>query len=428
MRVFAISGCRLPQSILRIPTFAIVMLCELARISTAVAGDELQKTNTVSNKSNAEVVTVFRSAYGEWRRRLKVKGNYSMVSGTVGRLADVNDRGALRNPEAYRGFLAVADGLWRLKHIPQQAPQVIDSGFTPGKSITTSFIKYLATDEVYDGRIFLSFKPEQPRFKSAAQVMGGDFIKPDRDGVRRAPGMLPTVLNPIEPLVVHPGGMPGEPFPLTKAESFDVTAPSPTITRLHVIVPDPVAYARTGDTIEYTCEWDSSLALPMIKHIEYAVRDKTNHIRTEAQITLEQPCTINGVPIASRVKKLVVVNALNTDGESVSHYLVTHWVSEDLCRDLPSRQDFVVELPQGTMVSGLKTLSNVKAPTRLDITELELDALSQPGEALGSSKKGRQSPSQRRNGRAIYLLLVINGLGVIVTYSVYRYYVRRTTK
>lgn len=309
MHTLSPSVYRHPQSIQRIPILVILMLCDLAPVSTALAVEEPRKTTMASNRSNAEVVTALRSAYGEWRRRLKAKGNYSMITGRVDRLADVADPRALRNPERYHGFLAVADGLLRLKHIPEQAPQISHGGFTPGKTGSVSFVKYLTTDEVYDGHIFLSFKPEQATFEPTAQLTGAASLEPGPDGMRRAPGAFAAVLNPIEPSVVHPGGMPGEPFPLPMAESFDVRAQSSGVTSLHVIVPRPAAHAQTGDAIEYTCDWEVSFTLPVIKRIEYAERDGTNRIRTQIEISLEQPCAINGVSVATHVRKVTLINA-----------------------------------------------------------------------------------------------------------------------
>jgi hypothetical protein len=118
---------------------------------------------------------------------------------------------------------------------------------------------------------------------------------------------------------------------------------------------------------------------------------------------------------AMMAKRVVSIDGpFSAAGETNPRYVLSEWRSADLGIKTPKDEDFVVKIPAGIPVKGLREPPPVTEASELDLTKITLDDLTDPWAALGS---GSAPP---RGHRPHYILGAILVLGVIVAFLLHR--------
>ncbi len=336
---------------------AIFMLRHAATIVPIVC----MACNTATGAGNERpaVVDVLEAGVDEWRHALEFRSHFVFRQGTVeSRQAAIDGRfgavaGQPDKEDRVTGIFHKSGSLMRLSANYGRAPVLTPDG---RDTLMTNY----SFDAVSSDELYLRYLPKYGKTGNSAEF--SERTNADARLVTIGAEM-DAVLNPFS----FGGGVDGK--PLSKfdkrghEQSIEWTVDKEDADHLTVVI-----VAHDGDaTRTHRVRFWTSPSPPVIDRIDALSTSRSRGSRTESFVVASDFRRCRGAMLAATLRS--VSGPLVPRGGTKPKWIVKEWSSADLGKELPTPDDFVIEIPSSTIVRGLRKNARTGAEQGIDITK-----------------------------------------------------------
>jgi hypothetical protein len=345
---------------------------------------ETQAGGIAFDSEAANTVEGLRSAFEQWKANARFCGTYILRAGFVKDSTRYQELEALQGMlgSDATGLIAVNGALWRHSKVYKLPPEQRDVPSFNNSPVTS--MANVSVDEAWNRRLYILYTPKVGEIGGTAQIADlrlRNISLDSGDSVSLSSNFVP---NPLEPLLCSGNGMPGEPFPAPDPSSYTVSSKTNDEVTLTVSVKLPTGGGGEQISQEYSVTFLYRYKFPVINRIESTFKSEiAGKPRIQSTLVLiDDFCQAGDYPLGQHIAVIKRGGLVNANKEAIDIARVTHWISHDLAKRMPDEDDFIITVPAGAAIAGLKKESVAKEEMHLSVEEIPDNELAQSGDAL----------------------------------------------